>query len=133
MGTIATYLPDELHGHYDRHLKASRKAVRFLTTATDQRRKPFALIHGVALDLWHESRIVAVRGCEDALHAEFTLMSGERVVTWEPKMIEELWKVGLPVTVHAAMTQDVRERMELKDAHHCLGWPALYELPTSTS
>lgn len=127
------FLKGREHGYYEQHRKANRKAVEYLFVSTDREHRPYAVVHGVAIDMHAEPRIVVVRGDAADVHAELVLVTGARVVSWEPKLLEELWKLGVSVTVHAHMTADVAERMQLRETGKPMGWPALYEVASAAS
>lgn len=127
------YLKPEEHGYYERHQKVRRNAVQYLHVDTNLRHHPYALVHGVAVDLFDRPSIVLVQGKREVVYAEFTLVTGTRVVSWEEDLIVELWKLGVSLTVHSCLRAEVAERNNLRDSGSPMGWPALYEVAPTLS
>lgn len=71
-------------------------------------------ISDFCIDLAHPIRVIGSTSHARSLHAEFTILEGQtRVACWYKPVVKRLFWVGYPLELHAWLTPELEERIEL--------------------
>lgn len=124
-----TRLKNKNHGLYcseDGDLLLSRNpAISYHPVSTDRLYMHYLVVHGVPIDQHEDIMIYQVRDEPKSTHATFRLITGKPVMTWDEKIIKELWRLGFPTTIYADIPGDFVERVQYRRSNLEEGMPSL--------
>lgn len=124
----------EDYGLYLKKLSKWKKDKRITVAeiGTDWIKLPYHLICDVPIDMTDEPIIHLVKDQPGLTNAEFKLINGTRVCTFDAEIIERLWKFGYPTQLRTFPMMETLDRYQHAQDQWSFGRHALYELPIRT-
>lgn len=119
------------HGIYQRTRRGARRDKGLVVAAieTDRVKHPYYLVHGVPIDMSHDPVIHIVKDTKRYTHAEFVLINGTRVFTFNRRVVRLLWRLGANVRFRSYSTLETARRWTHVAEAGTFGDPKVYELP----